>query len=117
MVTCKKISKAELPKLVELSYIGDTDLVEKYHHLNMEMKPTMELAIIATLSRIHLTSKEYDLRYHKVIFDKKPIGYFVTFDGFLYSFCVSKRYRNKENLIGWFNCVKKVLGKIGRAHV
>jgi len=110
MVTCKKISKAELPKLIELSYIGDVDLIEKYHHMNMKGKATFEMAIISTLNNIHDVSKEFDLRYHKVIFDKKPIGYFVTFDGFLHSFAIVKKYRKKDILIGWFNCVKKILG-------
>ena len=110
MVTCKKISKAELPKLIELSYIGDVDLIEKYHHMNMKGRATFEMAIISTLNNIHDVSKEFDLRYHKVIFDKKPIGYFVTFDGFLHSFAIAKKYRKKDILIGWFDCVKKILG-------
>jgi hypothetical protein len=62
------------------------------------------------LHKIHEASQEVKLDYYKVIYQKKPIGYFVTFDNFLYSFSINKKYRNKENLIGWFTQVKKVLG-------
>lgn len=111
MITIKKISKTEIPTLVEMSYVGDDELIEKYHHLCLEGKPTRELAVIATLHRIHEASKEVKLQYYKVIYQKKPIGYFITFDNVLYSFCINKKYRNKENLQGWFAQVKKTLGK------
>lgn len=107
MVTIKKISKTELPKLIELSYEGDFDLFDKYHVIQTDFYG----AVIAQLQMIHEMAQEVDLNYYKVIFQKKPIGYFVTFDKFLYSFCIAKRYRNKENLIGWFKGVKKALGK------
>lgn len=110
MITIKKISKAQLPKLVEASYLGDDELIEKYHHLSPIGLPTKEMAIMATLQRIHEASQEVDLSYYKVIFEKKPIGYFVTFDNCLYSFCIAKRYRNREVLQRWFSNVKKVLG-------
>jgi hypothetical protein len=111
MITIKKISKTEIPALVEMSYVGDDELIDKYHHLCIEGKPTREFAVLASLHRIHEASQETKLNYYKVIFQKKPIGYFVTFDNVLYSFCINKKYRNKENLIGWFNQVKKTLGK------
>ena len=110
MITIKKISKTEIPALVEMSYVGDDELIAKYHPLCLEGKPTMELAIIDTLHKIHEASQEVKLNYYKVIFQKKPIGYFVPFDNVLYSFSINKKYRNKENLIGWFNQVKKSLG-------
>lgn len=107
MVTIKKISKAELPELIELSYEGDFDLFDKYH----VVKTDFHGAVVVQLQMIHELAQEVDLSYYKVIFQKKPIGYFVTFDKFLYSFCINKKYRKKDVLMGWFQNVKKSLGK------
>jgi hypothetical protein len=111
MITIKKISKTEIPSLVEMSYLGDDELINKYHPLCLDGKTNMEMAIIDTLHKIHEASQEVKLNYYKVIFQKKPIGYFVTFDNFLFSFSINKKYRTKENLIGWFTQVKKTLSK------
>jgi hypothetical protein len=106
MVTIKKISKTELPKLIEMSYEDDFELFDKYHVIQTDFFG----AVVSQLQMIHEMAEEFDLNYYKVIFQKKPIGYFVTFDKFLYSFCINKRYRTKDNLIGWFKGVKKALG-------
>ena len=117
MITVKKISKAELPKLVEISYMGDDEMFDKYHNLVFDKVPYVNFysAVLSTLQLIHETSKEIRCSYYKIIADKQPIGFFVTFDGYLYSFGMAMKYRKKEYLIQWFNSVKKVLGKNFRA--
>ena len=68
-------------------------------------------AVLSTLDLIDEASKTFKLNYYKVIYQKQPIGYFVTFNNYLYSFGISMRHRKKDVLIGWFNEVKKTLGK------
>lgn len=111
MITIKKISKSELPKLVAISYEKDEELFEKYHVGKMNFPQ----AVLSTLDLIDDASQQLKLSYYKVIYQKQPIGYFVTFDGYLYSFGISMKYRKKDILVGWFIAVKKVLGKNFRA--
>jgi hypothetical protein len=112
MITIKKISKTEIPSLIAISYEGDTELFDKYCSANMRVENVdFPIAVLNTLDIIDDVSKSYKLSYYKVIYQKKPIGYFVTFDGFLHSFAINKKYRKREILVGWFECVKKVLGK------
>ena len=111
MITIKKISKAEIPSLIATAYQGDSELLEKYHSGNMHGDVNFPIAVLSTLDTIDDVSKEYKLSYYKVIYQKKPIGYFVTFDNFLHSFGINIKYRNREVLTGWFESVKKVLGK------
>lgn len=114
MITIKKISKTEIPSLIATAYEGDTELLEKYYNLNrfnLGVKVDFPTAVLDTLDIIDEVSKAYKVSYYKVIYQKKPIGYFVTFDKFLHSFAINKKYRNREVLTGWFEEVKKVLGK------
>lgn len=109
MVTVKKISINELPKLVYLSYAGDNDFFDKYspHAAPENAKhignTNMELAFIYDMRT------SYDMKYYKVIYQKKPIGYFCSFDGNLYSFAINKQYRKKEILTAWWQKVRATL--------
>ena len=107
MITIKKISKSELPKLVAISYERDEELFDKYHIGKMNFPQ----AVLSTLDLIDDASQKLNLSYYKVIYQKKPIGYFVTFGNYLYSFGIAMSYRKKDILVGWFLAVKKVLGK------
>lgn len=111
MITIKKISKSELPTLVAISYMGDNDLFDKYHIGKVDFPQ----AVLSTLDLIDDASKEIRLSYYKVIYQKEPIGYFVTFNNYLYSFGIAMKYRRREILVGWFQAVKKVLGRQFRA--
>lgn len=106
MITIKKISKSELPELVRISYENDNELFEKYHI----GKVNLPQSVFLTMELINDTSKRIRLSYYKVIYKKNPIGYFVTFDGYLYSFGISMKFRIKEILMSWWGSVKKVLG-------
>lgn len=107
MITIKKISKSELPKLVAISYERDEELFEKYHIGKMNFPQ----AVLSTLDLIDEASQQFKLSYYKVIYQKQPIGYFVTFGDYLYSFGISMKFRKKDILVGWFLGVRKVLGK------
>jgi len=112
MITIKKISKSELPKLVAISYERDEELFEKYHSKTMYVgKINFPQSVLATLDIIDDASQQFKLSYYKVIYQKQPIGYFVTFGDYLYSFGISMKFRKKDILVGWFLGVKKVLGK------
>jgi len=107
MITIKKISKSELPKLVAISYERDEELFEKYHIGKMNFPQ----AVLSTLDLIDEASQRFKLSYYKVIYQKQPIGYFVTFGDYLYSFGISMRFRKKDILVKWFLGLRKVLGK------
>jgi hypothetical protein len=105
MITHKKISKAELPKLVAIAYEKDQELFDKYHLGKM----SFQMAVLCTLDLIDEASNEFKLSYYKLIYKKKPIGYFVIFNDYLYSFGIAMEFRKKEVLSRWFQNVKKEL--------
>jgi hypothetical protein len=107
MITAKKISKPELPKLVDMTYQGDTELFDKYY---APERVNHEAAVLTTLQYVHELGQSFKLNYYKILHHKKPVGYFITFDDFLYSFAIEKNSRKKEVLSGWFELVKKELG-------
>jgi len=107
MIRLTKISKSELPMLIVKSYTGDTELLEKYHIAKFDLPG----AVLAELSRVEEMSKAKKIDCYKVIHEKQPIGYVVTFGNTLYSFSINIKFRKKDILIGWWNEIKKVLGK------
>lgn len=96
----------EIPELVKFSYKGDDDLLKKYHISEYDLKQ----AVTSTVLMIEGMSRVYDLIYYKIIFDKKPIGYFIIYENTLYSYAINIQYRKPEILNEWWNQVKKVLG-------
>lgn len=107
MVTIKKISVNELPKLIQMSYEGDNGIF-KYLPGNHSHYMT---SVNGELLNIYQLSKDKRLRYYKVIYQKKPIGYFVTFENVLYSFAINIKYRKKDILLHWWKELKKTLNK------
>ncbi len=106
MINLKKISLYELPELIHLSYKGDNELLQKYHIAPMDL----ETAIQSTFSMIHTASRLKKLNIYKVIFEKQPIGYVVTYDdNFLYSYALAPKFRKKNILIDWWHEIRKVL--------
>jgi len=113
VVTIKKISKSEIRPLVEISYANDTELLEKFHHLEGS-----DLAgiIDGTMSRICGFEKRDKIDFYKVMVNKAPSGFFVVGindagDKFLYSFAIEMKNRKKEVLMQWWNKICDVLGK------
>lgn len=104
MITIKKISINELPKLVALSYEKDEEFFAKYHGDNS----TYIACVNAELLNIYQMAEKHKMDYYKVVYMKKPIGYFVACDDIcLYSFSINMRFRKKEILIKWFSEIKK----------
>lgn len=105
MVTVKKISLAELPELIELSYKGDNDLFEKYHIAKMPF----EDCVNTTMAQIKQAAQEVETNYYKVVYQAKPIGYIVTFNDVLYSFAINTKYRKAEILKSFWSSIKSVM--------
>jgi len=113
MVTVKKISVNELPKLIQLTYEGDAELFQYLpgNHTNYMT------CVNGELLNIYELAKDKRLRYYKVIYQKKPIGYFVTFENHLYSFSINIKFRKKDILLDWWKELKKTLNKGFSCHL
>lgn len=107
MITIKKISLIEVKELVELSYEGDRDVWGKFHIAKFDFKT----AVTVTMMMIDLDSKKMKFHHYKVMWNKKPIGYFTTGEKYLYSFAINIKFRKPEILSAWWKLVKKELGK------
>ena len=103
MVTIKKISVNELPLLVKISYEGDGDLSKNFINVQSDYMANVN----SELFNIYELSSSKKLKYYKVIYQKKPIGYFVTFENTLYSFGINVKYRKKDILPYWWKELKK----------
>lgn len=112
MVTIKKISVNNLPDLVYLSYLGDEEFLNKYSPHRKENDTSLISSVNGELCFIYEMGQKNKLNYYKVVYQKKPIGYFVTIsDNWLYSFSINKKYRKKELLIDWWRQIEKTLKK------
>ena len=101
MVTISRITKKKANKLIEFSFLGDTDLVEQYHAVNDNMQDS----ILHTIERIDICSMAYELKFYKVEVDNESAGFFVIGDNFLYSFGLNIRFRKKDILLQWWAMV------------
>jgi len=112
MVTIKKISVNNLPNLVYLSYLGDEDFLNKYSPHIEDGATSLIANVNGELAFIYEMGQKNKLNYYKVVYQKKPIGYFVTIaDDWLYSFSINKKYRKKDLLINWWRQIEKTLKK------
>ena len=107
MLEIKKISVKELESLVDLAYSGDDDLLNKFH----VKKFTQEQAVQSTMNMVREAAEVKNINCYAVLNDKKEVGYFITFDEFLYSFGFNKKYRTPIILKAWWQSVKSVLGE------
>lgn len=105
MVTVKKVSYFRLYKLISLAFQDDVELLNKYHVVNTGITDSVN----DTFDRIGITSKEYQLKYFKVLYFNKPIGFFVIGQNLLYSFGINIKYRKSYILRWWWDFVKKEL--------
>jgi hypothetical protein len=85
--------------------MGDDDLLLKYHLAPMSLID----AVKSTFGMIASASKIKKLTYYKVLYNKQPIGYTVTFDNNLYSYAINKKFRKKDILIAWWDEIKETL--------
>lgn len=103
MIKFQKVSLPEVKKLIQISYEGDVDLMQKYH-----VTPNMQYwdCVDRTMEMISEVAKERPLIHYKVIYQKQPIGYVSVFDKFLYSFGININYRKKHVLVSWWGNVE-----------
>jgi len=106
MIRTKKISAKEVEPLIRLAYENDADILATQH-----VKPFDNIvdAVAESKAQIEMMAAEKNLNYYKVLWGKSAVGYFVTFDRFLFSFGINKEYRKKEALTGWWSWVVKSL--------
>lgn len=105
MVSIKKISENELYNLILISYRDDYEGLKMFHVThNLELTEAVDL----TWDIIKEESKGATFEYYKVCFFKKPIGYFVTAPGVLYSFCINIKYRTPTIVKAWWAEVEKI---------
>ena len=107
MITLNKISISKLPDYVEIAYKGDTDLFTKFHVSTFDFKG----AVMSTLLMILDVAKTRQLSCYKVIYQKEPIGYVVSYEGVLYSFGINIKFRKKDILLSWWEELKKTIGR------
>lgn len=107
MIRLVKISKNEIQPLIEIAYKDDQKLLDEYHIA--KFTHTYE-AVLSMMGMINEMSEQRELFYYKVLCDKKPIGYVVTFDDFLYSFAINIKFRVKKILVEWWDKIIEVLG-------
>jgi len=107
MITLKKISLNELPPLVQYSYLGDEDLFNKY----FTGADNYMGCVNAQLMMIYEMGESAKMNYYKVVYQKKAIGYVVSFENCLYSFCINVKYRKKDVLLSWWDKLCKLMNK------
>lgn len=106
MISLKKITIFELPKLVKISYEGDEDLLNKYH----VDKFSLEDAVESTMGMIEETNGAVKMQFFKVLLFNLEIGYLAIFENFLYSFGINIKFRAKNILMQYWDLIKKELG-------
>ena len=106
MIKMNKISIMQLHDLVFLSYEGDSELMDKYHVQKFDLLG----AVKSTMDMIHEMAVKYKLECYKVIYNKIPIGYVVSYEGVLYSFGINIKFRKKTILMAWWEELKRTIG-------
>jgi len=104
-----RIDKNNLEELVRLSYKDDFEGMEKFH-----VEPfDYETSVIKTLKMIAEVESEMPMKYFEVVYQGKQIGYVTLTRELLYSFCISKSYRDKRGVLRtWWEMVKKEMDEV-----
>ena len=106
MITLEKISIFELPKLVEISYKDDYDLLSKYWGEDLSLIE----AVNETMNAIKKYQEETNMQHCMVVNDGEEIGYVSFFPNNLYSFGININHRTKEILEEFWEAIKDILG-------
>ena len=111
MIEFKIISIEELENLIYLSYENDTDLIKKFHSINIDNEEhSFKECVEQTYNRILDASKSVDSDIFKVLYNGEEIGYMVIFGSVLYSFAIFPSFRKKDILNLWWEEVKELFG-------
>jgi hypothetical protein len=99
MIEFKIISIEELKDLIYLSYENDTELVKKFHSINIDNEEhSLEECVDTTYNRIIEAGEEVEHDIFKVLYNGEDIGYMVIFGSVLYSFAIFPSFRKKDIL-------------------
>lgn len=104
MISIKRVSINELDNLVRISYKDDKEGLEKYHIKPFELNE----AVDCTMGMILNEAKTGELFYYKVLYEGKPIGYFVISEYALFSFCINIHFRKPKIILSWWDKMDKL---------
>lgn len=99
MVTINKVYLSDIKPLVEKAFLGDNDLLEKYHIVG----GSLEDCVNSTIEAIRDVDKMYGLRYYMITNDGVAVGYMTLGPDFLHSFGINIQYRQKDILKEWWS--------------
>lgn len=106
MILFQPITEEQLPELIAFSYEGDTIGLNTYYGKSC----TVDEATHLTMIDIAQFECNYELQYYSVKFSEETIGYIITSDTLLYSFCIKKYYRTPLVLRIWWLAIMAKIG-------
>ena len=106
MIFEKVESKSHLYEAIIVAFLDDKLLINKYH---VNVGSFVE-CVNDTYLKIIDADKEYPLEWYVINDGIETIGYCITSKtySFLYSFGINIKHRTKENMVNWFENVKKL---------
>ena len=107
MIKFEKITIFELRDLVEISYRGDIDLLDKYWGDDF----SLEEAVNETMFMVKTVNEEVPVECYAVVLNDEEIGYVCKIPNNLYSFGININYRKKDVLIEFWDKVKELMGE------
>jgi len=105
MIKFEKITIFELRVLVEISYRGDIDLLDKYWGDDFNL----EEAVNETMFMVKTVNEETEVECYAVVLNDEEIGYVCKIPNNLYSFGININYRKKDVLIEFWDKVKELM--------
>lgn len=108
MIDFESISYRDLWEYVELGFGGDPALMEKYQQYNTPFGETVQ----RNMTNIWDGMKGgYNFKFFKIVMSGVPIGFTVVDQDtdILFSFGISRKFRNKMVTTAWFGEVRKLL--------
>jgi len=112
MIVAEKISIGDLKKYIEIAFEGDEEL-EHFYDKNSCLSSILDMTK-NTYYKLEEYKSYFDKCCHyKVVLDNVEIGFiFITKNpNLLVSFSINKLYRNKENLIIFFNLIRNIFSE------
>lgn len=110
------LSKSGLRHLIEYSYEGDTDLIDKYQAGNRTFEECVEYNYNELVGYLTDPNFKGEIFFWQIRTDSDHVvGYCVTIENdekphMLLSCAINKKYRTKEILTAWLEAVEEKLG-------
>jgi len=106
MIEIKSIDFNGLEGAIRAAYLGDYDLIDKFH---IQRYTEIEEAVNSELQIISNTSSKVPANFWEVIKDGESIGYFVTLPNTLYSFGINKNHRTEETKVKIWGAIVEII--------